>query len=505
MKSLSLRWLFVLAFGVIVLFTVVVGFVSFRSNAQILSEMTTLTDTAAPALVALNRINTLAFRIQAEALSAALLSGEDDDEAESEEAEAEEALEELQGWLDTYDTLAPSPADAEALRTSVEAMVAESLEIAELAEDGAPADEIVEQKEVAEDAEGEYTDILAAILEREQAIFDASQASAVTTTEQTRNIVLGGVTLAVVGSIAVALYLANQIVTPITRLKTDAVRIGQGGQVDDSATFPGNEIGVLADEFNNMATNLLEQRKLAEAASAAKTSLLARVSHELRTPLGAVLGMGGMLAAEEDIKDDHRQLANYIVQYSNELTVLVNQLLEQARWETSGKDATLKLTALVPRDLLQETVTKMAPQGNQKSVELTFTCEDSLPQTVTADENKVRQILNNLVTNALKFTEEGSITLHAYGLPGDKWAIDVTDTGIGIDEAAVSRIFEAFTQVDEGDTREYGGVGLGLSIVKQFADLMGGQVAVKSKTGEGSTFTVTLPVTVKDLKPEGAI
>lgn len=505
MQSISLRWLFTLAFGVIVLFTAAIGFIGVRANEQILNEITTLTDTAAPALVALNRINTLAFRIQAESLSVALIAEEDEDEAEAEEAEAEEALEELQGWLDTYDTLAPNPADAEALRTSVEVMVAESLEIAELAEEGAPADEIVEQKEVAEDAEGEYTDILAAILEREQAIFDDSQASAVTTTDQTRNLVLGVVALAVVGSIAVALYLANQVVTPITRLKTDAVRIGQGGQVDDSATYPGNEIGVLANELNKMATNLLEQRKQAEAASAAKTSLLARVSHELRTPLGAVLGMGGMLAAEEDIKDDHRQLANYIVQYSNELTVLVNQLLEQARLESGRLDSPLKVTEFAPQALIEETVTKLVPQAKEKSVEIKYTTEDGLPQTVHADEAKVRQILNNLVTNALKFTEEGSVNLRAYGLPGDKWAVDVTDTGIGIDEAAVNRIFEAFTQVDESDTREYGGVGLGLSIVKQFADLMGGQVAVKSKTGEGSTFTVTLPVIVKELKSEGAV
>ncbi|MEL7232990.1 MAG: HAMP domain-containing sensor histidine kinase, partial [Chloroflexota bacterium] len=290
---------------------------------------------------------------------------------------------------------------------------------------------------------------------------------------------------------------ASQTVNPLIHLKDRAMQITAGENVADDYSYPNNEVGVLASEFNTMATRLQTQRDEAVEANAFKTNLLGRVSHELRTPLGAVIGMAGMLSVDEDLRDDHRELANYILQYSDELNVLVEQILEQSRLERAAADSKLVITDINPQEMLTEVQVKLTPAANHKKIEIELIMDDDMPAIIRNDSNKLRQVLNNLVGNAIKFTNEGKVTVHGRALPDDRWAVDVKDTGIGIPDEDLGKIFEAFRQGDEEYTRRYGGVGLGLSITRQFVKAMNGEISVDSSPGEGSYFTITFPTKVE--------
>jgi signal transduction histidine kinase len=230
-------------------------------------------------------------------------------------------------------------------------------------------------------------------------------------------------------------------------------------------------------------------------ASDFKTQLIARISHELRTPLGAILGLTEMLEDPKvcgTLSSKQQQIAQKIVRNSHRLNRLVAELLDQSRFE-SGK-LHLKVEAFSPRDVVANVAATLRPGVEGKGLVLSTEIEDGAPDTVFGDLGRVEQILHSLVDNAAKFTKVGSVDVRVYRSGDGRWAMQVADTGIGIPEAAREYIFEPFRQVDESVTREYGGIGLGLSIARQLATLMGGEILLESEVGQGSTFTVVLPV-----------
>lgn len=234
-------------------------------------------------------------------------------------------------------------------------------------------------------------------------------------------------------------------------------------------------------------------------ASDFKSQLIARISHELRTPLGAVLGLTEMLedcSACGPLSPDQREVAKKIVRNSHRLNRLVAVLLDQSRFE-SGKFK-LKAVEFSPRNMIANVVATLRPAVESKGLLLRADLADDLPEVTVGDPDRVEQILYNLVDNAIKFTEAGSIAIRAYRPNDGRWVMQIADTGIGISEEAQEYVFDPFRQVDESVTREYGGVGLGLAIAKQLTALMGGKIALESEIGRGSTFTVFLP-----LEPEG--
>lgn len=245
----------------------------------------------------------------------------------------------------------------------------------------------------------------------------------------------------------------------------------------------------------------LNEREAIEANNF-KSQLIARISHELRTPLGAVLGLSEMLEDRSvcgPLTHDQRKVVEKIVRNSHRLNRLVAELLDQSRFE-SGK---LKLAAaeFSPRAMIGNVVATLRPAVEERGLLLGTDIADDLPETVVGDPGRVEQILRNLVDNAMKFTSVGSIDVRAYRSNDGRWVMQVADTGIGIPEEAQGYIFDPFRQVDESVTREYGGVGLGLTIVRQLVVLMGGQVSLESEVGQGSTFTVNLPL--EPVKEEG--
>ncbi|SMP62550.1 PAS domain S-box protein [Anoxynatronum buryatiense] len=256
-------------------------------------------------------------------------------------------------------------------------------------------------------------------------------------------------------------------------------------------------------------TAMLEMKNLeldvaahqAEQASRTKSQFLANMSHEIRTPMNGILGFLQLL---QETKTDKQQATyiNYIKTSSEILLSLINDILDLSKIE-SGK-MELETIPFDLRSALEAAVIPQAHRAHSKNLELHLLMRPCLPFQVKGDPTRLRQIVTNLVSNAVKFTEIGNIAVECSQINESDTVstveIQVRDTGIGISEEAVSRLFESFTQADASNTREYGGSGLGLAISRDLAHLMKGTITVASSPGEGSTFTLTLPLE-KDRTP----
>jgi len=254
--------------------------------------------------------------------------------------------------------------------------------------------------------------------------------------------------------------------------------------------------GVISDisERKRVEEELAQARDQALEASRLKTELLAKVSHELRTPLGAILGFSEILelGIYGALCEKQKLTLAEIIDSTYYLTNMVNGLLDQAQLD-AGK-LKLNLSSFAPTDILTGTLSKLKVLADNKGLSLTAEIAVDMPAVLTGDLVRLQQILVNLTSNAIKFSQTGSIKIDLYRPNVDRWAIQVTDTGIGIPLEAQAHLFEPFMQVDGSITRKQAGTGLGLSIVKQLATLMGGEVTLESEVGRGSTFTVLLPL-----------
>jgi len=246
-----------------------------------------------------------------------------------------------------------------------------------------------------------------------------------------------------------------------------------------------------------LAFKIEETRILAQKATEAnefKSQLIARISHELRTPLGALMGMSEMLdqniygpltLAQQDIT--HR-----IINNSRALQQVFAELLDQSQIE-SGQ-LRLKEDQFSPRTLVQKVHAQCLLLAERKGLDLQVDIHSDLPGLLLGDQERIEQCLSNLVVNAIKFTRSGHVQICARKENEDHWLLQVQDTGIGIAEETRAYIFEPFRRADETTRREFGGVGLGLSIVQQLTTAMNGTIHMESEIGQGSTFTIVLPL-----------
>lgn len=228
-----------------------------------------------------------------------------------------------------------------------------------------------------------------------------------------------------------------------------------------------------------------------------KSTFVAVVSHELRTPLNAILGYAEMFkeAVYGPINEKQANMASRIITNTQRLLGLINDLLDEAQME-AGK-LIIHMAPVKPSELLENLHGLLDKSASEKNLRLTSEMDDSLPETLIGDSARLHQILVNLVTNAIKFTDQGEVRVRLFHVPDSrKWGIEVADTGRGIPQAELPHIFETFRQVEDGATRTQGGFGLGLAIVKQLVNLMNGEVKVASGLGMGTTFTITLPLVV---------
>ena len=247
--------------------------------------------------------------------------------------------------------------------------------------------------------------------------------------------------------------------------------------------------------LNAAKADLNKQADELMLASKYKSEFLANMSHELRTPLNSIILLSKMLRDGLDGETDSKKAA-VIHHAGNDLLLLINDILDLSKIEAGQME--LDVTTTSSEHMGSTLMELFAPVSEDKKVK--FIIQDDLKEDIETDEKKVTQILKNLLSNAFKFTETGSVTLHIFDDEKEHLNFAVIDTGIGIPENKLAQVFEAFKQVDGTVSREYGGTGLGLSISTRFAELLGGELQIESKKGHGSTFTLSIPKSHTSIK-----
>lgn len=256
----------------------------------------------------------------------------------------------------------------------------------------------------------------------------------------------------------------------------------------------------LLAERRRAAEELRRAKEAAEAASRAKSEFLANVSHEVRTPMNGIIGMTE-LALQTELSREQREYLETVRSSADALLTVINDLLDFSKIEAGKLE--LQPVPFDCRSVVSEVIRSLAPKAHEKGLELAYRVDPRVPANLRGDALRLRQILLNLIGNAIKFTERGEVVVRIGvadgGGDGERWIrFSVQDTGVGIPADKREVIFEAFAQADGSTTRRFAGTGLGLTISSQLVEAMGGSIEVESVEGEGSTFTILLPLELGD-------
>lgn len=308
------------------------------------------------------------------------------------------------------------------------------------------------------------------------------------------------VTLFAVVTVSLLMGRVTQIlvVSPIEKIKSAASRIAVDHKKVTIDLQQNDELGGLARDVEAMSGEIEQYVAQAQQANRAKTDFLAVMSHEIRTPLNGIQGLAALLL-ETPLSDKQHQYASDLKSSASILATVINDVLDLSKIESGMSE--VDVTEFDLNVMLNELITLLGTNASSNNTRLVYTSKNLESVVVTSDITKLRQIIINLVSNAIKFTHKGTVRITAKlkqpsteTVGANRLVIAVKDSGIGIEPDRLEHIFDKFTQSDSSITREYGGTGLGLTIARQLAQLLGGDIKVVSKVGEGSCFTVTANV-----------
>ncbi len=278
----------------------------------------------------------------------------------------------------------------------------------------------------------------------------------------------------------------------IDALRTAANNIG--------ATIQRQEADIVVQSQNETLIKanreLAISRRQAEAANKLKSQFLATMSHELRTPLNAVIGYSQLQLAgmAGQLSDEQKTFQERILINAQHLLQLINEVLDISKIEAGRMDLSQKAISL--RGVFDEIIAQNRVLAENKGLTFTLTYDERLPESIIGDRGRIKQIIINLISNAIKFTDKGEVKIEVVLYNKDAWRVVVTDSGIGISSHEQETIFDEFRQAENG--LERGGTGLGLAIVRKLIAMMGGTIRVNSELGVGSTFTITLPIITEE-------
>lgn len=332
-------------------------------------------------------------------------------------------------------------------------------------------------------------------------------------------ITCGVAVIALFAAVGLSWQIQQTISRPVEELVASIQRVAEEGDTKHRAKKMGNdEHGALCDAYNAMLDEIdsgnaklqkahdeMEQRVVdrtaqlqvaveeAVAASKAKSDFLANMSHEIRTPMTAILGFAELLNGETQLSEQGKEQVSIMWRNGQHLMTVINDILDVSKIE-SGKMTVESIESSLP-ELLRDISSMMGKHAERSGLAFDIECQGSLPEKIYSDPSRLRQILLNLIGNAIKFTEKGSVRLVVSRVNAEQHsqlAFDVIDTGIGMSNQQLAAVFQPFTQADETMTRRYGGTGLGLTISRALAQLLGGKLTATSQEGHGSHFRVTI-------------